>query len=82
MSHQTLFSQDIMFSRQNRELPICEVANYLYCGVRVIGGSETCLKFLEDNHAKYNIQIVKRLPVSAAFHTKLMDTAVEDVKLE
>ncbi|EFO96416.1 hypothetical protein CRE_22115 [Caenorhabditis remanei] len=64
---------------ENRELDICEIANYLYCGVRVIGGSETCLKFLEENQDKYNIQVLKRLAVSAAFHTRLMETAVEKV---
>lgn len=64
---------------ENRELDVCEVANYLYCGVRVIGGSETCLKFLEENQTKYNIQVLKRLSVSAAFHTRQMENAVEKV---
>ncbi|PIC49829.1 hypothetical protein B9Z55_008305 [Caenorhabditis nigoni] len=64
---------------EKRELDICEVANYLYCGVRVIGGSETCLKFLEDNQDKYNIQVLKRLAVSAAFHTRQMESAVDKV---
>lgn len=63
----------------NGELDICEIANYLYCGVRVIGGSDTCLKFLEDNQERYNIQVLKRLAVSAAFHTRQMETAVEKV---
>uniref|UniRef100_A0A8R1IN38 [acyl-carrier-protein] S-malonyltransferase n=1 Tax=Caenorhabditis japonica TaxID=281687 RepID=A0A8R1IN38_CAEJA len=61
---------------EKRELDICEVANYLYCGVRVIGGSETCLQFLEKNQEKYNIQVLKRLAVSAAFHTRQMESAV------
>lgn len=64
---------------ENRELVVCEVANYLYCGVRVIGGSETCLKYLEENQEKYNIQVMKRLAVSAAFHTRQMESAVEQV---
>ncbi|CAI2347239.1 unnamed protein product [Caenorhabditis sp. 36 PRJEB53466] len=64
---------------EKRELDVCEVANYLYCGVRVVGGSETCLKFLEDNQEKYKIQVLKRLAVSAAFHTRQMESAVEKV---
>ncbi|CAB3405603.1 unnamed protein product [Caenorhabditis bovis] len=63
------------------ELDVCEIANYLYCGVRVIGGSETCLRFLEQNQEKYFIQAMKRLHVSAAFHTKQMQPAVEKVML-
>uniref|UniRef100_A0A1I7TG03 PKS_AT domain-containing protein n=2 Tax=Caenorhabditis tropicalis TaxID=1561998 RepID=A0A1I7TG03_9PELO len=64
---------------ENCELDICEIANYLYCGVRVIGGSERCLKYLEENQQKYSIQVLKRLAVSAAFHTRLMEAAVEKV---
>ncbi|EGT52776.1 hypothetical protein CAEBREN_25192 [Caenorhabditis brenneri] len=64
---------------EKREMDICDVANYLYCGVRVIGGSETCLTFLENNQKEYNIQVGKRLSVSAAFHTRQMENAVEKI---
>ncbi|CAI5441169.1 unnamed protein product [Caenorhabditis angaria] len=48
-------------AREAGELDICEVANYLYCGTRVIGASETCLRFLEQNQEKYNIQVLKKI---------------------
>ncbi|PIO60055.1 hypothetical protein TELCIR_18465, partial [Teladorsagia circumcincta] len=40
-------------SREKGEMDICEIANYLFCGVRVVGASETCLRFLEENQQKY-----------------------------
>ncbi|KAL1394317.1 hypothetical protein pipiens_012037 [Culex pipiens pipiens] len=44
---------------------------------KVIAGSEDALKFLEANGKKYGIKRLKRLPVSGAFHTELMASAVE-----
>lgn len=55
----------------------------------VIGGSNACLKFLEENAKSYNVhvnltfslifcfKVVKRLDVSGAFHTPLMNEANE-----
>uniref|UniRef100_A0A7E4VQ53 Malonyl-CoA:ACP transacylase (MAT) domain-containing protein n=1 Tax=Panagrellus redivivus TaxID=6233 RepID=A0A7E4VQ53_PANRE len=62
------------------ELPLCEVANYLFCGVKVVGGSDRCLTFLEANAHRFNYTPVKRLAVSGAFHTRLMNPAVEIVR--
>jgi [acyl-carrier-protein] S-malonyltransferase len=57
--------------------PICEVANYLFCGVKVIGASNTCMEFLESNADRFKFQVVKRLQVSGAFHTSLMTPAAD-----
>ncbi|KAK6033347.1 hypothetical protein OSTOST_00446 [Ostertagia ostertagi] len=67
-------------SREKGEMDICEVANYLFCGVRVVGASETCLRFLEENQEKYKFTVVKRLEVSGAFHTRQMESAVAKVR--
>ncbi|CAD6194428.1 unnamed protein product [Caenorhabditis auriculariae] len=67
-------------AKEKGELDVCEIANFLFCGVRVIGGSETCLKFLEEHQNEYQFQVVKRLAVSAAFHTRQMDDAVVKVR--
>ncbi|VDM97791.1 unnamed protein product [Thelazia callipaeda] len=62
------------------ELPICEIANYLFCGVKVVGASETSMQFLENNQEKYRFQIVKKLAVNGAFHTSLMKDAALTLK--
>uniref|UniRef100_A0A1I7ZJB8 PKS_AT domain-containing protein n=1 Tax=Steinernema glaseri TaxID=37863 RepID=A0A1I7ZJB8_9BILA len=67
-------------AEEKNELAICEEANFLFCQHRVIGGSQTCLGFLEANAQKYNFDVLKRLPVSGAFHTRLMNEALVPVK--
>lgn len=58
------------------EKPECKIANYLYPGCKVIAGNEEALKYLEANLKKFGIKRLKRLPVSGAFHTELMASAV------
>ncbi|KAL3994811.1 ADP-specific Phosphofructokinase/Glucokinase conserved region family protein [Acanthocheilonema viteae] len=68
------------YAWEKGELPICEVANYLFCGVKVIGASENCIDFLNNNQEKYVFQVVKRLSVNGAFHTTLMKDAANTLK--
>ena len=63
------------------ENPVCQVANHLYCGAKVIGGHTEALKFLEQNKSDFKIRRTARLPVSGAFHTPLMEPAVEPFSL-
>lgn len=58
---------------------VCEVANYLFSGCKVIGGNKEALEFIEINQKEFHLSRVKRLPVSGAFHTKLMRSAGEPV---
>jgi [acyl-carrier-protein] S-malonyltransferase len=58
----------------------CQIANYLSAQVRVIGGNKQALDFIETNYKEFDIVKLKRLPVSGAFHTKLMKPAEEDLK--
>ena len=62
------------------EYPVCQVANHLYCGAKVVGGHELALQFLEQNKQDFKIRKTMRLPVSGAFHTPLMEPAVEPFK--
>lgn len=59
------------------ENPECRIANFLYPHCKVVAGNLEALKFLELNASQYKLRRIKRLPVSGAFHTNLMESAVE-----
>lgn len=58
------------------EAPICIIANYLYPHCKVIAGNIEALDYLEKNSKSFKIRRMKRIPVSGAFHTPLMESAV------
>ncbi|XP_076060743.1 malonyl-CoA-acyl carrier protein transacylase beg [Oratosquilla oratoria] len=58
----------------------CRVANYLYPHCKVIAGNDEALEFIEKNKADFKLRRLKRLPVSGAFHTGLMEPAVPALK--
>lgn len=55
----------------------CAIANYLFPDCKVIAGSSEALKYVEAHVKKYKLRSMRKLPVSGAFHTKLMSSAVE-----
>lgn len=55
----------------------CVVANYLFPDCKVISGSLEALKYIEANLKTYKLKKMRRLPVSGAFHSSLMQPAVE-----
>ncbi|XP_003264901.1 malonyl-CoA-acyl carrier protein transacylase, mitochondrial isoform X1 [Nomascus leucogenys] len=59
------------------ENPVCEVSNYLFPDCRVISGHQEALQFLQKNSSKFHFRRTRMLPVSGAFHTRLMEPAVE-----
>lgn len=59
------------------ENPECVISNYLFPHCKTVAGSFEALNFIEINAKQYKIRKVKRLPVSGAFHTNLMSSAVE-----
>lgn len=58
------------------EYPVCHIANYLYPHCKVVAGNIEAIEFLEKNKGDFKLRKVIRLPVSGAFHTKLMGSAV------
>ncbi|KAL0851657.1 hypothetical protein ABMA28_007429 [Loxostege sticticalis] len=60
--------------------PVCQVANYLYPGCKVVAGDEEALKFLEKNGSKFGIKRAARVRVEGAFHTPLMGAAEAAVR--
>lgn len=59
------------------ENPECRVANYLYPHCKVIAGNIEALRYLETNAKHLKLRRIKPIPVSGAFHTELMASAVE-----
>lgn len=59
------------------ENPDCRVANYLFPHCKVVAGSLEALEFIEKNAKQYKLRRVKRLPVSGAFHTNIMESALD-----
>ncbi|KAM4614904.1 malonyl-CoA-acyl carrier protein transacylase, mitochondrial [Polymixia lowei] len=60
--------------------PVCSVANYLFPDGRVIAGHQQALDFLQQNSRRLQFVRTKRLPVSGAFHTELMESACEPLR--
>ncbi|KAI4876054.1 hypothetical protein NFI96_030103 [Prochilodus magdalenae] len=57
--------------------PVCSIANYLFPDGRVIAGHQEALDFLQKNSRQLHFARTRQLPVSGAFHTDLMEPAVE-----
>ncbi|XP_048880793.1 malonyl-CoA-acyl carrier protein transacylase, mitochondrial [Brienomyrus brachyistius] len=60
--------------------PICTVASYLFPDGRVIAGHQEALDFLRDNARALHFLRARPLPVSGAFHSALMEPAVEALR--
>ncbi|KAF5908402.1 malonyl-CoA-acyl carrier protein transacylase, mitochondrial-like [Clarias magur] len=59
--------------------PVCSIANYLFPDGRVIAGHLEALDFLQKNSKQLQFARTTLLPVSGAFHTALMEPAVQPV---
>lgn len=59
------------------EVPVCQVAIYLYTQSKILAGNNEALEYIEKNANKYGLSKLTRLPVSGAFHTKLMEPALK-----
>ncbi|XP_051886380.1 malonyl-CoA-acyl carrier protein transacylase, mitochondrial [Pristis pectinata] len=60
--------------------PVCEVASYLFPNGRVLAGHLQALEFLQKNSRKFHFSRTKLLPVSGAFHTRLMASATQPLQ--
>ena len=74
-------AQEFVRRQHDIENPVCQVANHLYCGAKVLGGHTLALKFIEENKSDFKIRKVSKIPVSGAFHTPLMEPAVEPFRV-
>lgn len=59
------------------EAPYCGIANYMYPHCKVLAGHLDALKYIEVNAKALKIRRMKRLQVNGAFHTPIMQSAVE-----
>ncbi|KYN15473.1 PREDICTED: probable malonyl-CoA-acyl carrier protein transacylase, mitochondrial [Trachymyrmex cornetzi] len=59
------------------EIPVCQVAVYLYTQSKILAGNTQALEYIEENAKKYGLFKLTRLPVSGAFHTTLMEPALK-----
>lgn len=57
--------------------PECVIANHLFPQCKVISGSEEALRYISLNLKTYNLDKMKRIPAYGAFHSSLMESAVE-----
>lgn len=53
------------------------MAVYLYTQSKIVAGNTQALEYIEKNGNKYGLSKLTRLPVSGAFHTKLMEPALK-----
>ncbi|XP_072311215.1 malonyl-CoA-acyl carrier protein transacylase, mitochondrial [Eucyclogobius newberryi] len=60
--------------------PVCSVANYLFPDARVLAGHQQALDFLRKNSRQLNFMRTTVLSVSGAFHTELMESALEPIR--
>lgn len=62
---------------QNIQPAVCTISNYMYPRYKVLSGNIEAIKYIEDNLDKFRIRSLKRIKGSAAYHSKLMQPAVE-----
>ncbi|KAL4234298.1 hypothetical protein ACF0H5_005949 [Mactra antiquata] len=58
--------------------PVCKIANFLCTNVKVVAGHTEALDFLQQYGREWHLNKMKRLPVSGAFHTQLMNDGSEE----
>lgn len=73
-------AEEWSYNRGTQE-PVACVANYLFPGGWVLGGDKSSVQYiLEYGKAKHGIKRAQLIPVSGAFHTKLMESAQEPLR--
>ncbi|XP_026500047.2 probable malonyl-CoA-acyl carrier protein transacylase, mitochondrial [Vanessa tameamea] len=55
--------------------PVCQIANYLFPGCKVLAGDEAALRFVEKEGRAFGVRRSARVRVAGAFHTALMARA-------
>lgn len=63
------------------EEAVCSISNHLFPHAKVVGGHQSALDFLERNGKDFGLKRMKRLAVSGAFHTRLMEPAAKELRV-
>lgn len=59
------------------ENPDCVIANHLFPQCKVISGNDEALRYIRSNLKTFNLDKIKSIPAYGAFHSSLMNSAVE-----
>lgn len=59
------------------ENPDCAIANHLFPQCKVISGNDEALRYIRMNLKTYNLDKMKPIPAYGAFHSALMESAVQ-----
>ncbi|XP_054275239.1 probable malonyl-CoA-acyl carrier protein transacylase, mitochondrial [Macrosteles quadrilineatus] len=73
--HEVLAKAKEYAAEQGVEKPVCEVAHHLFPHCKVIAGHIQCLTFIEKNNKSLKINKTRRLNISGAHQTSLMQPA-------
>ncbi|CAG9796987.1 unnamed protein product [Diatraea saccharalis] len=60
--------------------PVCQVANYMYPGCKVVAGDLEALEYVERRGAEYGVRRAARVHAAGALHTPLMADAAAAVR--
>uniref|UniRef100_H2Y8M2 Malonyl-CoA-acyl carrier protein transacylase, mitochondrial n=1 Tax=Ciona savignyi TaxID=51511 RepID=H2Y8M2_CIOSA len=63
------------------EDPVCSISAYLSPNVITVAGNIEAINFIRENKAKFGIRKTIPIPVSGAFHTKLMQYAADELRV-
>lgn len=63
------------------ENPDCVIANHLFPQCKVISGNDEALRYIRSNLKTFNLDKMKSIPAYGAFHSNLMNSAVEPFSL-
>uniref|UniRef100_A0A0N4ZR83 PKS_AT domain-containing protein n=1 Tax=Parastrongyloides trichosuri TaxID=131310 RepID=A0A0N4ZR83_PARTI len=75
-----LMDDALKFATEINGVPLCEIANILYTGHKVVGMSDDCYEYIKKYSEDYDVKLGKILSVGGAFHTRLMSDAVNELK--
>ena len=74
-------ARDYCYTHLSMEDPICYISAYLSPNCVTIAGHASAVDFIVEKNRKFRITKTIPIPVSGAFHTRLMYPALTDLKI-